>query len=228
MRGPGALGEAQFRMVAVRLLEAAAVLLLVLAVFEVRESYLMVGQEPDPTTMQARPDAFSWDRLAMAVGYSVFRAPLSLMVAGGLLVGATALLAGRRVVTAAVLRWEVAVVGAVAVLLTLFHLVAGAVWAWTMSPEGVSDFDSPLQRSSALVWPLVALVLQSLFVLCWLRLGEGAAGVDDASTVHDDPADADTTQALVPAEETGSPDRTEWIAPDGGTANGFDEYFRRR
>lgn len=228
MGRPGAMSEAQFRMVAVRLLEVAAVLLLVLAVFEVRESYLMAGQEPDPTTMRTRPDAFSWDRLAMAVGYSVFRAPLSLMVAGGLLVGATAVLADRRpVVSAAVLRWEVAAVGAAAVLLTLFHLVAGAAWAWTMAPEGVSDFDTPLQRSSALAWPLVALVLQALFVLWWLRLGDGSAAVaaHDPSPVPEAATDPDTVEVLAPAER---PEHVEWIAPDGATTNGYDDYFRRR
>ncbi|MDF2092916.1 hypothetical protein P0Y31_11220 [Knoellia sp. 3-2P3] len=227
MGRPGAMSEAQFRMVAVRLLEVAAVLLLVLAVFEVRESYLMAGQEPDPTTMQTRPDAFSWGRLAMAVGYSVFRAPLSLMVAGGLLVGATAVLADRRpVVSAAVLRWEVAAVGAVAVLLTLCHLVAGAAWAWTMAPEGVSDFDTPLQRSSALAWPLVALVLQALFVLWWLRLGDGAPVVaTDAAPVREAASDPEAVETLAPAEPT---EHVEWIAPDGATTNGYDDYFRRR
>jgi hypothetical protein len=215
-------------MVAVRLLEVAVVLLLVLAVFEVRESYLMVGQEPDPTTMQTRPDAFGWDRLVMAVGYSVFRAPLSLMLAGGLLVGATAVLADRRpVVSAAVLRWEVAAVGAVAVLLTLFHLGAGAAWAWTMAPEGVSDFDTPLQRSSALAWPLVALLLQALFVLWWLRLGDGSTAVaaDDPSPAPEAATDPDTVETLAAAERV---EPVEWIAPDGATTNGYDDYFRRR
>lgn len=228
MGRPGTMSEAQFRMVAVRLLEVAAVLLLVLAVFEVRESYLMAGQGPDPTTMQARPDAFRWDRLAMAVGYSVFRAPLSLMVASGLLVGASAVLADRRpVVNAAVLRWEVAAVGAVAVVLTLCHLVAGAAWAWTMAPEGVSDFDTPLQRSSALAWPLVALVLQALFVLWWLRLGEGSAAVaaDDPLPARVAATDPETVEALAPADRA---EHVEWIAPDGATTNGYDDYFRRR
>jgi hypothetical protein len=232
------MSEAQFRMLAVRLLEVAVMVLLALAVFDVRESYRMTGQEPDPATMQARPDVFTWERLAMAVGFSVFRAPLSLMVAGGLLVGATAMLAGRRpVVSAAVLRWEVAAVGALAVLLTLGHLVAGGAWAWT-APETVSGLDSPLQRSSALGWPIVALLLQALFVLWWLRLGEvSASAASDPPRALVTPAGPDTGQAPGPAERAQHverrasverPEPVEWVAPDGATSNGYDEYFRRR
>jgi len=246
MRRPTELSEPQFRMLVVRLLEAAVLLLLAVTVLELWVGYTIAGQQPNPATGEMQPGVFSWGRLAEAVGFFAFRGPISVMVAAGLMVGIAAVLAGGRpVANAEALRREAAVLGGGTALFTLFHLGAGAAWLAMTEPDQNSPFDSRLQQSGSLFWPLVGLVLVALFFLWWTRLARHAEDGDaDAGAAEqrprgtgevEDPAGGPDEQAMIkgfadaeqitPADR---PPRDEPLSPDGSTTNGYDEFFRRR
>jgi hypothetical protein len=168
------------------------------------------------------------------------------MVAAALLVGITAVLAGHQpVANAEALRREAAVLGGGTALLTLLHLGAGAAWLAMTEPDLNSPFDSRLQQSVTLFWPLVGLALLALFFLWWTRLADlGHHGEADVGAADQRPAAADEAEepvgpreqesmadAFARVEQIDPVERLEHVQPlsaDRGTPNGYDEFFRRR
>jgi hypothetical protein len=112
-------------------------------------------------------------------------------------------------------------------------------------PDLNSPFDSRLQQSVTLFWPLVGLALLALFFLWWTRLADlGHHGEADVGAADQRPAAADEAEepvgpreqesmadAFARVEQIDPVERLEHVQPlsaDRGTPNGYDEFFRRR
>lgn len=238
------MSEPQFRMVVVRLLEGAVVLLLAMAALELWSGYQFAAQGPDPSTGALRPEDFSWSRLAETLVFYTFRGPISLLVASLLLVGTAAALAVRGpVANAKVLRWEAAALASVTAVATLSHLVVGLVALMTLERGLGEAVDSRFMLGASLGWPLVGLVLLAVFFLWWLRLADDEDGSEDDAvarvgrtphgdetqdlTPRDEGAETDGFRGAEPIAPAERPPRGEGLSPDGSTTNGYDEYFRR-
>jgi hypothetical protein len=175
--------------------------------------------------------------MAQAATMFSFRGPLSLLGAAAVLLGAVVVLAraGGESQPAA-LRWEVASLGGLALLFSLFHLVAGTAYLLTAEPEPGAPAALRLQEWAAMPWPLVAAGLLVLLFLCLLRLGTETsdAPTSDALTsdaeTHDAEMDDDAgdVEQIEAAERPEPAPRVPHLSSDGSTANGYDEYFRRR
>jgi hypothetical protein len=246
MRRPAELSEPQFRMVAVRLAEGAVVALLATCALEMWGGYRISRQAPNPVTGEPGAGTFSWHRLMEGLTFFNFRGPISLLMASALLVGLAAFLAVRGPVTnGGVLRWEVAALGVLTAAFTVFHLVAGVLWLATMPSDPASPFGSRLQQMGSLGWPLASSLLLTLFFLWWVRLADlrgdaevdaGAAGsrtadadeVDERVGPRDQEAMADAVARVEQLDPVERLERPQPLSADGGTPNGYDEFFRRR
>jgi hypothetical protein len=243
MQRVAAMSGARFRMVVVRLLEGAVVLLLAVTGLELWVGYRFVQEQPGGATGMLQPDAPSWTVLAEAVSFMAFRGPVSLLFAAALLLGATSVLAGPgSVAIARVLRWETAVLGMVTALFAAVHLAAGVARLVLVEPQLGGPVDSRLLESGGTGWAAAVLVLLVAFLLWWLRLGQGVDDVeaepvaggagsadgDGETDTHDRTGDELTVVEQIAAAEPPDLTGVEWVSPDGATDNGYDEYFRRR
>ena len=108
-------------------------------------------------------------------------------------------------------------------------------------PEPGAPAALRLQEWAAMPWPLVAAGLLVLLFLCLLRLGTETsdaltddAETDDAETdsagMDDEAGDvgAGDVEQIEAAERPEPAPRVPHLSSDGSTANGYDEYFRRR
>lgn len=252
MRGVGAvarMGTVAFHRLVVRLLEGAAAVLLVVPALELWSAYRFASGQGDPLQGQPTDQSFSWSALAMAATMFAFRGPVSLLAAAAVLLGAVVVLARMGPASeSAALRWEVAGLGGLALLFSSFDLVAGTAFLLTAEPEPGAPAALRIQEWAAIPWPLVAVGLLVLLFLCLLRLGHQADDAEDAVPVaeadgngaggrHDARADNRTVDAgdepsvveqIEAAERPEPAPRVPHLSSDGSTANGYDEFFRRR
>lgn len=233
--------------VTARLLEAAAVLIVIGSAFQSWMVFQTTSQSFGPNGEIAPGGPPFLDRVAMFAmyGFGFAQTPVGGLVACFLLLGVVALLhlAGP-VSHAAVLRWEAFSVWVAVALLNLLLVlssVVGLVKGDPNAPEdGTITFDggpsATEQVLSGLATPIVCLLLLAVAALWWLRLPE------EFDEPEDEPVREPRRWRPAPAQDANVDDLTlegvELIEPverlhprdgggDGSTASGYDDYFRR-
>jgi len=195
----------------VRLLEGATLALLVGGALTIYHGWRQTTTGLNgPSGPDGQPLALSlWQKITLAVAYGSYggSGPVALVVAALLVLASVAILHRVRPVSQArLLRWELAAVGGLLLLLSLAHTLAWVVVAFTRDPyrqggtitDGdttttVEVYDGPSQVENALMnigLPLTALVLLAVTALWWLRL---PAEFDEEDDGGPQPAEAGTT-----------------------------------
>lgn len=167
----------------VRMAEVATLALVLGAGLELWEAFRASGQfTPDGVGGGGAVSPVPFMRRVVAVAFysGLFRAPLSLVLAALLLVGAVAVLAsGQPVRHARLLRWEVlgtwALVALGVVVLVLLNAVAmfGDNPYASNDPSVISGYPGPglvEQAVMGLSWPVGAALVMAAVALWWLRL----------------------------------------------------------
>jgi hypothetical protein len=167
-------------MVAVRLLEVAAAVLVASAALEVWSAWDGPQFDASGSTPFGEPPV---TERAWAVTNSVFRGPVATALGALLLAGGLAAVHRLRpVANATVLRWEIAAVATVGAAVNLLVLVAFAVALVVPMPFDAGGGQSAFMLTSA-AWVLASLLLFAVLALAWWRLRVEVADLEDAHEV---------------------------------------------